>query len=726
MSYSKITLSTLSSLPEDLRSNPLLQPSDLPYGAPHFERIREEHYLPAFKVAIDICKKEVDAIISSPDSPTFRNTVVELEYCGLLLNDIEGVFFNLLEADSTPRMEEIAQEVSPLLTELQMYISLNPDLFRKVSKVYGDFFSTLEVLTSEQFAPFIGKDGMAPSDVKLLRDCYRSFVMGGAALPSEAQEELRSVGEELSLLELKFSSNTLASTNAFTLDLEDEESLAGLPQYLIDLASHTAEQNGKKGWCITLHSPLYRPFLKYSSVRSLREKIWREYNTRAMEGEYSNSELVGRIVKLRGRKAELLGYPTYGDYALQTRMASSRDTVMAFLSDLLVPTVPVAKKEVEELSAYAMRRGFEGELQPWDFSFWAEKYRQEKFSLSDDVLKPYFKLEDCIDAVFSLATTLYGVTFTPRPDIPLYHPDVKVFEVKDGDGKGLSLFYADFFPRPSKKGGAWMTEFRGQFTDVDGKDTRPLISIVTNFSPSTPSSPSLLTHDELTTFLHEFGHALHGMLSRGKYPSQCGTSVQRDFVELPSQIMENWAFEKQWLDTFAHHYRTGEKIPAEILHRIVESRNYLSAYAQIRQLRFCYLDMAWHSLDCGTLSALPSKMEASDVEAFENKATEGLSVLPEITPSCTSTTFGHIFSGGYSAGYYSYKWAEVLEADAFSLFQQKGIFSTEVASSFRRNILEKGSSEDAAILYRNFRGHAPSVEALLVKSGILSPGQGSK
>lgn len=718
MRYSQITLDALASLPGELRSNPLLSPSDLPFDAPHFELIREEHYMPAFKVAIDVARREVDAICNCPNSPTFLNTIVELEYSGILLGNVEGIFFNILEADSSDRMEEIAQEVSPLLTELQMYISLNGKLFERVGKVYEDFFGTRRILSSEELEAFEGKDGMESSDVKLLRDSYRSFVRGGAALPPEAKEELRSVQEELSLLELKFSSNTLAATNAFTLDITEEKDLEGLPQFLVDLAAHTASQQGKEGWCITLQAPLYVPFLKYSSVRPLREKLWREYNTRAMEGEYSNSQVLGRLVHLRGRLASILGFDTYADYALQTRMASSRSTVMSFLGELLSPTLPVAGEGMAELTLYAREHGFQGDIQPWDFSYWARKCKEERFRISDDMLKPYFRLEDCIDAVFSLATTLYGVTFTPRPDIPTYHPDVKVFEVEDESGQPLSLFYADFFPRSSKRGGAWMTEFRGQYRETDSHDLRPLISIVTNFSPSTPSAPSLLTHDELTTFLHEFGHALHGMLSRGKYPSQCGTSVQRDFVELPSQIMENWAFEKEWLDTFARHHLTGEKIPEDILRRIVESRNYLSAYAQLRQLRFCYLDMAWHSLDSSQLSSLPEEMTSAQVEQFEKKATEGLAVLPEITPSCTSTTFGHIFSGGYSAGYYSYKWAEVLEADAFGLFLDKGIFSREVSSSFRRNILERGSSVDAAVLYRNFRGHDPSPEALLEKLGI--------
>ena len=449
--------------------------------------------------------------------------------------------------------------------------------------------------------------------------------------------------------------------------------------------------------------------MKYSTDRELKRQLYMAYNTKAVGGENDNLENVRRIADLRIKIANILGYPTYADYAIEDRMAKTPATVNAFLSKLLDPSLPAARKEVATILSFARENGFEDEvLQPWDFSYWTERYKDAHYALNDALLKPYFQLEDCIAAVFGLAGKLYGLSFEERPDIPGYHKDVKVYDVKDADGRHLALFYADFFPRESKRGGAWMTEFRGQ-SIVDGVERRPFISLVTNFTKPTAQSPSLLTHDELTTLLHEFGHSLHGMMAEGRYESQTGTNVARDFVELPSQIMENWAFEPEFLNGFARHYQTGEILPADLIEKVKATQNYLAAYYQVRQLQFGILDMAWHSL-----TALP----AEGTMEFEKKALAPTAVLPSVPECCTSASFGHIFSGGYSAGYYSYKWAEVLEADAFSLFKEKGIFNREVAASFRENILSKGSREDEAVLYRRFRGHDPQPEALLEKLGI--------
>ena len=458
-----------------------------------------------------------------------------------------------------------------------------------------------------------------------------------------------------------------------------------------------------------LTHPSYVPFLQYSARADLRERMWRAYNGRALGGKYDNAGVCRQIADLRRRIATLLGYADWAAYELEDRMAKDIGHVRALLDRLMAPSLPAARREVAELLAYAQQRGYgEAQMQPWDFAYWSERYRAEHFALSDEQLKPYFRLEACIDAVFGLATRLYGVQFVPRPDLPGYHPDVRVYDVQDADGRHLALFYADFFPRPGKRGGAWMTNFR-ELSAPGGVEQRPFVSIVTNFSKPGPDAPSLLTHDELTTFLHEFGHALHGMLAEGRYPSMTGTNVARDFVELPSQLMENWAFEPGYLRPFARHWQSGEPIPDALVERLVAARNFHAAYFQVRQLRFGLLDLAWHTL----------REAPADTAALEQQALAGCATLPDIPGSCISTAFSHIFSGGYSAGYYSYKWAEVLEADAFSLFQEKGIFSREAADAFRANILSRGSSEDEAVLYRRFRGHEPDPDALLKKLEII-------
>ena len=475
------------------------------------------------------------------------------------------------------------------------------------------------------------------------------------------------------------------------------------------MGAEAAAEKGLEGWAYTLDYPSYSPFLKYSTNRELRKQIWMAYNTRAIGGEFDNTDIVKKIVDLRIKIANILGYETYADYALEERMAKDKNTVNNFIMQLLKPSLNYAKKDVADVYAYAKKNGFEdSQLMPWDFTFWSERYQEAEYSLNAEELKPYFQLESCIDAVFGLANTLYGITFHELDNVPVYHEDVKVYEVKDKDGRHLSLFYADFFPRASKRGGAWMTDFRGQ-SIRNGVEYRPFVSIVCNFTKPTADTPSLITHDEFTTFLHEFGHALHGILAEGRYPSLTGTSVSRDFVELPSQIMENWAYEPEYLNSFAKHYQTGEPIPAELIEKIVAAKNYLAGYGQVRQLHFAYLDMAWHSR-----TSVP---ELGTVE-FEQSVLAPYNVMPAAEGAAFSCSFSHIFSGGYSAGYYSYKWAEVLEADAFSLFKEKGIFNTEVAESFLKNILSAGGAQDEAIIYRNFRGHDPQPEALMKKLGL--------
>ena len=685
-----------------MSENPLLTESQLPYGAPQFDKIRAEHYLPAFRQAISEAKADVDAIVNNADEPDFANTIEALEFAGRTLNRVSGIFYNILEADTNDELQRIAEEVSPLMTEYEMYVSLNDKLFERVKSVYA------------------GKDslGLEPDQRRLLENTYRSFARNGANLSEEDKAVYSKYVEELSLLSLQFGKNVLASTNAYKLHLTDSSDLAGLPDYVRELGAMTAGEMGLEGWVFTLDYPSYLPFMQNSERPDLRREMFLAYNSKALGGENDNTETVRKIADLRIKIANILGYETWADYVLEENMAKDKATVVKFLDNLMTPSLPYARKDVEAVFDYAKANGFAemaraagmdpDQFMPWDFSYWSEKYKQAEYALSDEQLKPYFRLEDCIDAVFSLAGRLYGISFEERKDIPVYHKDVKVYDVKDADGSHLALFYADFFPRASKRGGAWMTEFRGQ-SIRNGVEERPLVSIVTNFSKPTETAPSLLTHDELCTFLHEFGHSLHGMFAEGRYTSLCGTNVSRDFVELPSQIMENWAFEPEYLNSFARDYRSGEVIPAELVERIVRAKNYLAGYYQVRQLDFGTLDMAWH-----TLTALPEE----DAAEFEKKVLAPSAVMPKVPGTAISTAFNHIFSGGYSAGYYSYKWAEVLEADAFSLFKEKGIFDRETASSFRTNILSKGDTEDPAVLYRRFRGRDPEPSALMEKLGL--------
>ena len=677
-------------------NNPLLTESNYRYQAPVFDKITEDHYLPAFEAAIAEGKAEIAAIVNNPAEPTFENTILELEYAGSTLNRVAGIFYNLNEANTSTRMQEIAEQISPMMTEYSLSIMLNEALFNRVKAVYAQ------------------KDSLKldKEEAKLLEKTYKSFADNGANLSAEDKQKYSKIEEELSLATLKFGKNTLAATNAFIMHITDENDLAGLPQFVKDAAAFEAKNRNLEGWVITLQQPSYSPFMQYSQNRELREKLWKAYNSKCIEGENSNLEIVKQIVDLRIQAANLLGYNTYADMALKDRMAKDASTVNAFLENLLEKSMPFAKKDVKAVADYAKAEGFKGELMPWDFSFYSEKLKKEKYSLNDEILKPYFKLENVKAAVFDLANKLYGLNFTEAKDIPGYHPDVTVYDVTDANGRHMALFYADFFPRESKGGGAWMTSFREQSFTKDGKEEkRPHVSIVCNFTKPTETEPSLLTFYEVTTFLHEFGHALHGILAEGKFASLTGTSVARDFVELPSQIMENWATEKEYLASFAKHYQTGEVIPDELIDKIIESKNYNSGYSSVRQLQFGINDMAWH---------IVSEVPAADVISFEKEAIKACALMPDAPETAFSPSFGHIFSGGYAAGYYSYKWAEVLEADAFQVFKETGIFNKETAEKFRKEILSKGSIEDADVIYRNFRGRDPEPDALLKKFGMIN------
>ena len=674
------------------KNNPLLTESTLPFGAPQFDKIENKHYLPAFEQAIKEGKADIDAIVNNPDTPTFENTIEALEFSAGKLEKIGSIFYNILEADANDELQEIAEKLSPMLTEFDMYVNLNEKLFQRVKAVYDQRESL----------------NLAPDQQMLLKKKYKGFERNGANLNDEDKKLYSEYEEKLSMLTLQFKKNQLASTNAFTMVLTDEKDLAGLPGYVKDMAAQAAKDKGVEGWLFDLSAPSYGGFIKFSDRRDLREKMYRAYNRRAFGDEWDNTETIRQIVDLRYKEAALLGYKDFADYQTEMRMVGSGEAVWEFIGELKDPAIPVARKELEDLNKYAKTIGFTGkELMPWDFSYYNEKQRVAKYNLTDEELKPYFRLEDCIDAIFSLANRLYGITFKPA-DVPVYHPDVKVYEVHDADGSFLALFYADFFPRASKRSGAWMTEFRG-LKVVNGVEERPFISLVTNFTKPTADTPSLITHDEFTTMLHEFGHSLHGILAKGRYASLTCTNVDHDFVELPSQIMENWAYEKEYLNTFAKHYQTGQPLPDELIAKIKASKNYMSAYYHMRQIQFGILDMSWH-----TLTSLPDK----SVLEFEKTALKPTDVLPSVPECIISTSFSHIFSGGYAAGYYSYKWAEVLAADGYSLFEEKGIFDKETAGKFR-HLLEQGGSAEAADLYRAFRGHDPEPEALLRQLEII-------
>ncbi|WP_044204189.1 M3 family metallopeptidase [Flammeovirga sp. OC4] len=678
-------------------SNPLLENFTGPFGTAPFSAIKEEHFIPAFDAAIAEAKENITALENNTEAPTFKNSVVALEHCSDTLGKISSIFFNLNSAETNDEIQKIAQEVSPKLSSLQNDILLNEKLFERVKAVYEQKDTlNLEV-----------------EDARLLEKTYKDFSLNGAELNAENKEKLREVDLKLSKLSLTFGEHVLAATNAYELVIDKEEDLAGLPEAVVEGAAMTAKEAGKEGkWQFTLQYPSYIPFMTYAENRELRKELFTAFGTRCFDGgDNDNQEIVKEIVQYRNEKAKLLGFDNYADYVLEKRMAPSPKAVVDFLTDLEQKAHPAANKEVEDVVNYAKQNGAE-EVQRWDWGFWSEKLKKERYAIDDEALKPYFKLENVLSGVFEVSSKLYDLHFEARTDIDKYHEDVMTYEVKDGKGRHIAVFYADFFPRAGKRGGAWMTSFRGQ-SIYNGEEKRPHVSIVCNFTKPTETKPSLLTFNEVTTLFHEFGHALHGMLAEGKYESLTGTSVYWDFVELPSQVLENWCYEKEALDLFASHYETGEKIPQEMIDKIKASSTFLEGYQTLRQVSFGLLDMSYHQLHDG---------KVADVSQFEEKAMEPTSIdtLPKVEGVNMSVAFSHIFQGGYAAGYYSYKWAEVLDADAFELFKEKGIFDKNTASSFKENILSRGGIEDPMELYKRFRGEEPKVDALLRRAGLLN------
>ena len=676
--------------------NPLVKEWNTPFQTPPFNSIKTEHYKPAMLYAIEQAKQEVNAIIVNRARPDFENTIVALERAGGLLNRISGVFFNINECMTSDQLQQIYMEIIPDLTAYGNDVSMNPLLFAKVKEVYDQRDDI--ALTTEQRM--------------LLEKTYKSFIRSGALLEGAAKEEYRKVSEELSMLTNQYQMNVLAEQNAFFLNITNKKDLAGLPDYVIAAAREEAKARKQKGWTFTLQYPSFSPFMQYADNRDLREKMWRASAFEANNNnDKDNKEIARKIANLRLRMAQLLGYSSYAEYALEERMAQNPQTVNKFINDLFEASMPFAEKEMKEVQDYANAHGFVGQIQRWDFSYWSEKLKNDKYAMDPSMFKPYFKLENVRKGVFDLADRLYNIEFRENKQIEKYHPDVTVYEVYDkADGKFLAVLYMDFFPRESKRSGAWMTAFREQYIDENGNDVRPLIQLVCNFTKPTSKEPSLLTFDEVNTFLHEFGHCLHGIFASGTYQSLSGTSVYRDFVELPSQIMENFATEKEFLDMFAVHYKTGEKIPQELIDKLIASQRYLAGYMSVRQLSFGMIDMAWHTI---------TSPYTGDVIAMEKNAIAKTELMPVVENSVMTTSFGHIFAGGYAAGYYGYKWAEVLDADAFAAFKEKGIFNREVSTSFRKNILSQGGKKHPMELYKAFRGHEPTNEALLRRCGFI-------
>lgn len=668
------------------------------YNTPHntlpFNLIGIEHYEPAIEEGIKEEMDEINRIIENTEKPDFENTIAALDKSGETLEKVTNMLGNMLNAESTDELQELAQKVMPRLTEHSNNISLNEKLFERIKAVKDN--AENENLNGEQ---------------KMLVDkYYKSFVRNGALLDEKQKEQYRQLTEQLSLLTLTFEQNSLKDKNDFTLHITDSSQIEGLPEGLISMAAANASANGMEGWLFTLDAPCYVPFMKYCRNRELRKEMYMGYNTVSnRDNIYNNSEIVRHIANLRIEVANLLGYKTYADYVLDNRMAENSSNVYNLLNKLKDSYMPVAEKETETIAALASERDGITDLMPWDWSYYSEILRKEKYDFDEEKLREYFELDKVIEGVFGLATRLYGITFRESTEIPVYHKDVRSFEVFDENGEYLAVLYTDFYPRPTKQSGAWMTEFKGQWME-NGKDSRPHVSLVMNFNPPTDGKPALLNHSELNTFLHEFGHALHGMLSKVTYRSLSGTSVYRDFVELPSQIMENFAVEKDFLNTFARHYITGEVMPESEIAKIKAAENFNAGYACIRQVSFGLLDMAWHTL---------TEDFTGNVEEFEKEAFKPVSLMPQIAGTCMSTQFGHIFSGGYAAGYYGYKWAEVLDADAFSVFKENGIFDKATAASFRNNILSKGGSEHPMDLYIRFRGKKPTIDALLKRNGII-------
>jgi peptidyl-dipeptidase Dcp len=675
-------------------SNPLLTKYDTPFGVPPFDKIKPEHFLPAIKEGIIKHEAEIDKILNNKKPADFKNTIEALEYSGELLNDISTVFFNLSSANTNSALQKIAKEISPLLSQHGDKINLNPALFKRVKDVYVQ--KTNLKLNTEQ--------------AKLLEETYKNFVRGGADLDESKKKRFSEINEKISLLTLKYGENVLTETNNFKLVIEDKNDLAGLPQSAIDEAAETANNNKAEGkWIFTVHNPSLIPFLQYASKRELREKLWRAYMSRGNANNvYDNNEIIKEIVNLRLEKANLLGYKSYAEYVLYDNMAKTPKTAYKLLNDLWTPALKVAKKEAEDLNALVKREGMNFKIEPWDWRYYAEKLRKEKYDLNEEQLRPYFKLENVRDGIFTLVNKLYGITFKENNKLPKYHPDAISYEVYDKDKSLLALIYMDFFPRESKRSGAWMTNYREVYKK-DGKKVIPIISLVCNFSKPSGETPSLLTVDEVETFFHEFGHGLHGMFAKGNYKSISGTNVSRDFVELPSQIMENWSTEPEVLALYAKHWKTNTIIPAELVQKLKNSGLFNQGFITVEYLAASLLDLSYYS-KTEKLSESPNQFETAEM----NK----IGLISEIIPRYKSAYFQHVFSGGYSAGYYSYIWAAVLDADAFEAFKENGLFDKKTAEAFRTNVLENGNKEDAMTLYKRFRGKEPIIEPLLKRRGL--------
>jgi len=680
---------------DNLMNNPLVQKFDTPFEVPPFEKIKLEHYMPAIDYAIIEQDKEIQAIVNNKEKPDFANTLEALDLSGELLKNVTAIFFNLLSADTNEKMQKLAKEIAPKTTKHYDNILLNPELFARIKEVY-DNRETLNLNTEQS---------------TLLDKTYKDFVRGGANLNESDKEILRKINEELSVLTLSFADNVLAEINNFKLIIENEEDLAGLPADVREAASQTAKEMELEGkWVFTLQSPSIIPFLQYSEKRDLREKIFKAYiNKGDNNDEYDNKEIISKIIKLRFKKARLLGYEDYANYVLEINMAEKPENVYNLLESVMEKALIVAKKEVKDMQNMIDREGGNFKLQPWDWWYYSEKVRKEKYDLDEEALRPYFKLENVRDGAFQLAHKLYGLQFVEKPGLPVYHEDASAFEVLDEDSSHVGILFLDFFPRPSKKFGAWMTEYRSEIK-VDGKRIAPVISIVCNFTKPTGEKPALLSYDEVTTFFHEFGHALHGLLSQCTYYDLTGTNVPRDFVELPSQIMENFVPEPQVLSFFAKHYQNGEVIPDELIKKINQSAYFNKGFEVVEYVAAALLDMAWFTMHDTT---------DIDVNAFENQSMEKIGLIPEIVERYRSTYFNHIFSWAYAAGYYSYVWSEILDSDAYESFKQNGIFDRKTARSFRTNILEKGGSDKPMNLYKSFKGAEPSIEPYLKKKGLI-------
>lgn len=669
---------------------------DTPHQTLKFSQYPTSEYLQAMRLAMKEHKKEIEKIKNNPEAPTFENTIVALEESGDMLSRIQYCFYNLLSAETNDEMDNIAGEISPEETEHNNIIYQDATLFARVKAVY-DKKDALNLSVEEK---------------KLLEDTYESFENMGATLPADKQKEFSELSKQLSALTLQFQQNVLRSTNEYKLKVADVAQLSGLPQAILDAAKEEAKKDTFEGYVFTLKAPSYVPFMKYADNRELRKTIYLAYNSRSTSGESNNIEVLRKIAETRLKIANLLGYKCHADKILRHRMAENKENVYKLLEELLAAYKPTALKEVEAVKDFAASYSIpvaKTDFQPWDWSYYSEKLREKEYAINDEQIKPYLELENVKKGVFGLATRLYGLQFVKNDKIEVYHPEVEAFDVIDKDGKYLAVLYTDFHPREGKSGGAWMTEFKPQWIEKDGTNSRPHISIVMNFTRPTENEPSLLTFDELTTFLHEFGHSIHGMVANSRFASLSGTNVYRDFVELPSQLMENWALEKEYLDSFAKHYKTGEKIPAELIEKIRRAANFNTGYFTLRQLSFGYLDMAWHTLEAPY---------TGDVKQFEETAWAKTQLLNSVPSALMSANFTHIFSGGYSAGYYGYKWAEVLDADAFAAFQAEGIFNQQTAERFRREVLEKGGSEHPMTLYKRFRGQEPTIDALLKRNGV--------